>query len=229
VLLAAYGTEERVAGIISSALVSAGRTAAPKGPHDVLTWVRAHVLPIVSSDLGPRIAMALLDELAAELELELSDGFPVPFPGAEASSHERASFKAPRVPTITSPPVSGARARPSVLFADNNRFQRSALARTLVTEGYDVRVSETPVALATELASGEALHAVVLDVDHPQVNDLLELLVDNRPDVPIVAVAPAYGPATALLRAAGVNAFDVRLKEAPMEDVLELVRRLVRG
>jgi PleD family two-component response regulator len=229
VLLAAYGAEERVASIIGSALLSANRASAPKGPRELLTFVKACVLPLVSADLGPRIAMAMLDEIAAELALENTDAFDVPFPGGESASHERAAVRSSPAPAHTLPPVSGARARPSVLFADANRFQRAAIARALVTDGYDVRVSETSASLASELASNEPLHLVVLDVEHPQVESLLERIVEARPELPVVAMARAYGPAAALLRAAGVDAFDVRLKDAPMEELVDLIRRLVRG
>jgi hypothetical protein len=230
ILLAAYGAEELVAGVIGSAMVTANRTSVPKGPRELIDFVKGHVLPIASADLGPRIAMALLDELAQELELELSDAFDVPFPGTEAGSHERSSLAAPRLPTgLTSPPVSGARVRPSVLLVDANRFQRSALARALVADGFDVRVSETVASLAAELSSSEPLHLVVVDTDHPQIEALLERLVDSRPDLPVLATARAFGPATATLRAAGVQAFDVRLKDAPMDDVLGLIKRTVRG
>ncbi len=53
---------------IDDALHAAGGAELPAAPLELLEFVRAHLAPRVTEEVGPHLALALIDDLAAEIE-----------------------------------------------------------------------------------------------------------------------------------------------------------------
>jgi hypothetical protein len=60
--------DERWRQAVRDALATAGRNALPEQPSEMLAFVRTHLAPRLASEAPPNLVLALLDDLAAELE-----------------------------------------------------------------------------------------------------------------------------------------------------------------
>ena len=67
-LTQAYGSAHDAQAALDRALVDAARTELPPGGPELLAFVRAHLLPILSAAVGPRLTMAMLDDFVAKHE-----------------------------------------------------------------------------------------------------------------------------------------------------------------
>ena len=226
ILLTAFGSTERVERLIGDALAAARLATLPKGAPALMALVKAHVVPLVGAELGMRIAVALVEDLAAELGVE---------PASAESSREMTSHPRPVSRASNSAlPASGGRparvvtrARTEVLLLDTNRLNRATFARAIVRSGSDVRVCESLEDIASELASDGVLSAAILDMDHAQIEAIVLAILEVAPLLPVVARATNPNAATAFLRAAGAESFEVRPQAASEEELLELVRRVL--
>ena len=213
----AIGSIARVEELLTATLASTGRSRLPPSPIELLAFVKAHVLDVVTSEIGARPAMTFLEELVSDLEGDTDPGFPP----------EMVTRPRPSAPSLgaTLPPPSGMRARRSVLLVDADRFGRASLARALVGGACDVRVCDDAPAAAAAIASPEQFHVAVVDMDHPALDDILRELVSKRPALPVIGRARSMGEATARLAEMGVATFDVRLKLESFENLLERIHR----
>src|SRR5579862_9123292 len=67
-LEAVYGSRHAAESTLRQALSRARLAAVPDSPVDALQVVRAHLLGRLSGEIGPRIAMALVDDLTERAE-----------------------------------------------------------------------------------------------------------------------------------------------------------------
>ena len=210
-----------VEAAVAHALAQAGRAELPADGAELLGFVRAHLVAILTSELGPRLTITLLDDLATRLD-----------PGpADAISEVRAA---------TAPPFSGPRpagehptsSRPSgqlgvlgVLLIDPNRVARTALARALLRARWNVTVVDTHAELLLVLDAGEHFAVALVDTRHPEAMELLGTLAVRHPGVSVVA--RTYDPAhlRGALEKLGVTRFDLRSADAPAEELVDAIRR----
>jgi hypothetical protein len=70
---------------------------------------------------------------------------------------------------------------------------------------------------------------MLVDTTHPAALSILELLARHRPGAVVVARTTNAARARALLEQSGVQRVDVRLREAPPEELIDALRTLAAG
>jgi CheY-like chemotaxis protein len=243
-LSAAFDDPDRATAAVARSLAIARRDALPQDADEMLEFAREYVLPVVTDDLGPRLAAALIhdfeEELVAERSTQIpsepnipSSAFPSQPRGTPASARTPAasSAKMPVAPVSTPmgdrPSATGARAkvRAAVLLIDADRFGRAPLARSLVSGGCDVTAVET-LADATEALQGsEPIDIVMLDADHHALDALLRAVAAARPNAAVIARADRVASANSKMLASGIHDFAVRPKSALPKELIELIAR----
>jgi CheY-like chemotaxis protein len=218
ILEAAYGSAEDAGAAIQRALHRAKRAEFPTSIPEILTFLRAGLVVVLSEDLGPRLTLTVLDDFIEKLEVRSGVGVKQPEPPPS-----------PRVPVgrITTRPRSSTRARSlHVLLVDADPVGRSALARALLRERYRVTAIGSLEELGEVVRSDEELDVAVLDDRHPARLVVMETVVDRFPAAALV-VRSAQGAATrALLGAVGVGRFEVLSGTASSDALLEAIRKV---
>lgn len=158
------------------ALVQAGVDGVPDTPGKALLFVRAHLLAKLSADVGPRLAMAFMDELVEQLDEPPESGV-VPLSPAPSS--------APRIARL-SVRSSGQPARGTLVIVDGDALRRASLARLLVPARWDVRTADSPEQLLDAASEGAHPGAVVVAVEHPSLHEILRAAVAIWPGAAIV-------------------------------------------
>jgi len=225
---------------IAHALALAGRSELPESGPELLAFVRAHLVNILTGELGPRLTIALLDDLADELD-----------PGSVDLSNElpRSSAPAPS----TTPPYSGPRDVPDssvrnvpssrsvsssprlrgthigLLLVDPDRVGRTTLARALVRAGANVTVADSIAELESALEDGENFDVALVDAYHPTAPAILSALVRRMPHVVVVARSREATSTREMLTRLGVLRFDVRSHDAPAEELVDAMNRTLNA
>lgn len=217
----AYGSVTPALAAVEVGLALAGRDELPLTGPEVLAFVRAHMVAKLTDDIGPRLTMALLDDLVARLD-----------PTAASPAH-------PTVPPSSMPrPIAhGASAvvprreatRLHVLLVDGDRVGRTAVARALLRAKWQVTVVEGEDDLRDALASGEPVDAAIVDAQHPSAQAIVQALAAERRQVTVVARTSDATRARELLAHLGIARWDVRSRDAPAEELIEAVRRAWEG
>jgi hypothetical protein len=218
----AYGSRAPAILALRRALVSAGRQDLPEAPSDLVAFVRARLVPILMVEIGPQLTMAIVDDLVADLApisttQPLASGVAesMPQPVARVALRSRSSV----------PP----KAELSVLLVDPDRVWRSMLARDLVRTRWAVSVIDSADELESVVRPGEPIDVVIFDVLHPQAETIVDTVVSAFPTVVLVARASNGAAACSMLEEKGLHRFDVRPREAPAEELIEVVRRIVES
>ena len=110
-LKTAYADDQRAADCIERALQGAGTDALPEDSVALLAFVRQHLVPLMTPEVGPRLVAALIDDLEAEIEHEraLQDPFSssriavstkMPPPGVSSSPDSEVRMPTARAPSI---------------------------------------------------------------------------------------------------------------------------------
>lgn len=180
-LASAYGSPEEARVVVDRALTVAGRTDLPAAGPELLAFVRAHLLPILSADIGPRLTMALLDDFVAKHE-------------------ERSGVRDKGAP---------ASRRPSVVLVDPDRVGRPALARALLRAGCHVTVVDSAHQLEEIAAAGEVVDVAIVDVMHAARLPLLEGIVEHFPSARLVVRSDAEEGTSDLLQGLGARRFEI--------------------
>ena len=218
----AYGSPAAAVHALKRALVLAGRSEVPETPEDVVAFVHARLVPILIAEIGPRLTMALVDDLAADLapvsstqplRPALSPVESMPRPVARVVLRSRSS-----------PPT---KMELSVLLVDHDRVWRSMLARDLVRVRWGVSVIDSVDEFADVVHPGEPIDVAIVDVLHPQASAIVDAVVAAFPTVVLVARASNRATASAMLESKGLREFDVRAREEPTEELIDAVRRIV--
>jgi hypothetical protein len=196
---------------------------------DLLAFVRAHLVSILTGELGPRLTMALLDDLEALLD-------PAP-----ADSHVRALRSA--APDSSSPAIPGSSRReiarldfrpnatppPStllgVLVVDPDRINRPVLARALLRARWGVTMVDSRAELAVAFDSGETFGVALVRMDHPDADAIVSEVKARCPSAVVVARCADTTVAHARLGELGIAKFDVRSSDAPPEELVDAIRR----
>ncbi len=172
VLATVVGSEERRQAILESALASSGQRAMPEKLEDLRIFVRAHLVPVLSAQVGGRLATVVLEDIDAAIEKEIrkeqrrtlagavveemaapssdlrrssTEVRSAPTPPPSSAVHSRRdddSRAANSAPAISVQASSGVRRRSAVLVVDRDRVGASMLARSIIHHGFDVAVSD---------------------------------------------------------------------------------------
>jgi hypothetical protein len=215
----AFGSATAAHDALAGALVLAGRSDLPPTAPELVAFVRAHLLPTLSDQIGARLTMALIDDLVEKLE-----------PGRASSTEDSAppsSMPRPIARIGPAPPSNSdiRRAKLGVVLVDADRVGRTAVARAFLRAHWDVTVVESAADLASLLDSGDPLDAAVVDAAHPATQAILDELLSNRPDAVVVVRSSDAIRTRAHLGDIGVKRFDVRAREAPAEELIDTIKR----
>jgi CheY-like chemotaxis protein len=180
-LASAYGSADDAQAVIDRALADGGRTELPVSGPELLAFFRAHLVPILSVDIGARVTMALLDDFIAK--------------------HEARSG-------VRDKDARDARRR-AVLLVDPDRVGRPALARALLRARCHVAVVDSAQQLEELAAAGETVDVAVVDVIHPARLALLVGIVERFPDARIIVRSDSGDDTRDLLHGLGATRFDV--------------------
>jgi hypothetical protein len=212
----ALGAPEAVQSVLSHALVLAGRDDLPVTGAEIVAFVRGHLLTPLSDALGPRLTMALVDDLAAQLDPSSSSNEP---------SIPPSSMPRPVVRRAEMRSSARALARLGVILVDPDRVGRAGLARAMLRARWDVTVVDSLADLKTMRESGDPVDAAVVDAAHPVAQAIVEALAREHPEVIVVARSADAIRTRALLSHLGLTRFDVRSHDAPAEELIDAVKR----
>jgi CheY-like chemotaxis protein len=219
----AFGAVEPAIEAVAHALTRAGRDELPSTGPEIIAFVRVHLLRSLSDQVGPRLTMALLDDLIAQLETGEGALPAGSQPSVPPASTARSVKRALERPTASSARV---KRQVSVLLVDGDRVGRTAVARAMIRAGWDVTVIESPQELAQALHGSEAIDVVVLDGRQAEVERFLEDVVEARPQAAVVLRSTDVGQGRALLTAVGAERHEVQSYDAPSEELVDTVRRV---
>jgi hypothetical protein len=155
----AYGSPAAAVHALRRALVLAGRSHVPDGPEDLVAFVHARLVPILIAEIGPRLTMALVDDLVADVA-PISSTQPLRPVESVAQPVARVALR-----SRSSPPTKMAL---SVLLVDHDRVWRSMLARDLVRVRWGVSVIDAvvtafPTVVLVARASNRATASALLE------------------------------------------------------------------
>lgn len=194
---------------VTAALRESRRPALPTDATALLDFVRAHLLSVVTGELGPSRAAAFLAHVTRAL-----DAVARPVPHA---SHVR--VRGPVVAKTVTTSVRGGKSRPRIALVHEDRLTRIGVARRLLQVGYDVVVVDSFTDLAS-IAPPFPQIAVVHRAAR-NVGVLLEGMVTLRPDVAVALLGEDASGAEALLLRCGVRRFAVLDSEVELAGAVE--------
>jgi CheY-like chemotaxis protein len=191
----AYGSTEDAQAVIDRALVDGGRTELPASGPELLAFLRAHLVPILSADIGARVTMTLLDDFIAKHE-------------ARSGVRDKEAPEARRL---------------AVLLVDPDRVGRPAIARALLRARCHVAVVDSAQQLEDLAAVGEAVDVAVVDVMHPARLALLVGIVERFPGARIVVRSDSGEDTRDLLHGLGATRFEVVPRHTPVRVLVSAV------
>lgn len=194
-LTSAYGAPEDANAAIDRALEEGGRTELPDSASELLAFVRAHLVPILSADIGPRLTMALLDDFIAKHE-------------ARSGVREREAPDPRRL---------------GVVLVDPDRVGRPALARALLRAGCHVTVVDSAGQLEELSAAGEKVDVAVVDVMHPARLALIEGIIERFPHARLVVRSDSGEDTRDLLGGLGATRFEIVPRVTPLRTLVGAV------
>lgn len=220
----ACGASEPALEAIRQAMLLAGRDELPLTGPDLVAFVRAHLMTLLSDQIGPRLTMALLDDLVDKLGVG----------DAEASEEVQASVPPPAsiprpIARMRPRPASSPRVKPhlSVVLVDADRVGRSTVARALLRQKWDVTAVDSVAELVAALQAGDPVDTLLIDGHHADAEAMLEAVLSARPNVGVVMRSGDPARARGLLAALGAERYEVRSHDAPTEELVEAARRTI--
>jgi CheY-like chemotaxis protein len=191
----AYGSTDDARAVIDRALANGGRTDLPTAGPELLVFLRAHLVPILSTDIGARLTMTLLDDFIAKQE-------------ARSGVRDKDAPEA---------------RRRTVLLVDPDRVGRPAIARALLRAKCHVMVVDSAQQLEELAASGEPIDVAVVDVMHPARLALLVGIVESFPEARLVVRSDSGDDTRDLLHGLGATRFEVVARHTPARVLVNTV------
>lgn len=217
----ACGASDAAHEAIRQAVVLAGRDDLPLTGPEIVAFVRAHLVPLLTDHIGPRLTMALLDDLVEKLGAE----------GADASGEVETSVPPASLPRpiarLRPRRASSPRVKPqiSVVLVDDDRVGRSSVARAMLREKWNVTAVDTVPELVAALQAGEPVDLLLIDAHHADAEAMLEAVLSARPGAAVIVRSGDAARSRGLVVALGAERYDVRSHDAPTEELLEAARR----
>jgi hypothetical protein len=217
----AYGSRAAAVEVVERCLALGGQRRLPDDAPDVLAFVRANLVGILTADIGPRLTMALVDDFATRFGLQTSPQVSSAPPGSMPRPVARVSLRSRSAPA--------AAPEKRVVLVDADLVGRASLARALMRARWGVTVAESTEDFAEAFQGESPPTAVIVDANHPGAAQVLCALVALAPDMVAIVRGSDGAKALALLEACGVRRFDLRSREAPVEELLEAIQRSSEG
>jgi hypothetical protein len=219
----ALGAREAAHQVVARGLADSGRSELPSSGPELVGFVRAHLLEPMSDHIGPRLTMALVTDLEAQLD-----------PGVPGSVHEPSApptslTRSVRQPTSGAAPHSTRAPKMAIVLVDGDRVGRTALARALLRAGCEVMVADLPRDLESALDAADPVDVALVDADHAAAIAIVALLAERRPGVPVVV--RSNDPVGMLARLAQVTTakVDVRPRHAGPDELIDAMKRVLPG
>jgi CheY-like chemotaxis protein len=222
ILEGAYGSADDAKAAIERALRRANRAEFPATIPEILTFVRAGLVLVLSQDLGPRLTMTVLDEFIEKLEVR--SGVGVKEPEKKPAPEPPQSSRLP-IGRITTRPRGSTKTSLRVLLVDVDPIGRAALARALLRGSCRVTAIGSLEELGEVVRSGEALDVAVLDDRHPARLLVMETVVDRFPTAAVVVRSAKEAATRGLLDAIGVAKFEVLSAHASSDALLDAIKK----
>jgi DNA-binding NtrC family response regulator len=119
--------------------------------------------------------------------------------------------------------------RATVLLVDADRLGRVALARALVSAGFDVLVLDEKQDILDAIIGKPVLDLLLTEIDGIDVDAILRTFVAHQPGMPVLVwTKAARATADHVLRVSDVGTFEIFAKAARIAEVVEGARRLAR-
>jgi hypothetical protein len=217
----AYGSREGARGAADRALAVAGHDALPDESGDLLVFVLGPLRSVLSAEIGPRLARALVEDFTARLDDQPESERPRLGSSAPPQSMPRAVARV-SLRARSSQPAPPERI---VLLVDADRVGRASLARALVRARWSVRVVES-VEDALDAVRESVPHAVFVDSAHASAVEMVAAVAGAAPRALIVVRGPDGARARACLSAAGDRP-EIRPRELSAEELIESVKHLI--
>ncbi len=209
--------------LVERALRDSGRDTLPATGPELVAFVRAHVVRSLTAEIGPRLTLALLDDLLDRLD-------PQPQSPTSGVRQRRSS------PTVsTRNPIAKLDLRPSetpapapalaLLVVDPDRIGRPALARALLRAGWAVTVVDTPSDLATAQEAGEDFAVALVTETHPLSVPIVQELGRRYPHAFVLVRSGDAHRARERFASLAPGQLELRSSDAPPEELVDAVRR----
>ena len=231
------GSEDRRRLVLRAALESSGQATIPEKLEDLLVFVRAHLLPALSEQIGPRLATVVLADIDFAIQKEFRKR--ARQGGATAASRdERDSSEPPatRGALHDSPltrtsrngiPSSGRKLRCAVLIVDRDRVGASMLARGIIHSGCDVAVADGNTIDTAITGEFEPDVVVLSERDALDMTPSLRALLTTRPHLAVVVrVGEHQRLAESMLQSIGTRRCAAIARSAPTLEIVGLARQL---
>ena len=235
------GSEERRRLVLRAALESSGHAAIPERLEDLLVFVRAHLLPALSEQIGPRLATVVLADIDFAIQKEFrkrarhdgapssegSDSGPHDAPPSSSSGRDRSADERLMETSRNGIPASGRKLKCSVLVVDRDRVGASMLARSIIHSGCDVAVADAATIDTAMTGEFEPDVLVLAERDALDMSPALRALLLSRPNLSIVVrVTDHQRLAESMLQSLGARKCAAIARSAPTLEVVGLARRL---
>jgi len=212
----AYGSVAPAHAAVDRALALAGRHELPPTGPELVAFARAHLMTALTDDIGPRLTIALIDDLVAQLD---------PASATPQGSVPPASM--PRPVARAARPASSPRVRGTplgVLLVDADPIARTALARAILRAQFEVTVVDSVADLRAALRAGETIDVAVVDAQHPAGHSIVEELAHARPASAVLVRSTEAERTRAVYGLVAVRRFDVHPRDASADEMLAAIR-----
>jgi hypothetical protein len=209
--------------VVSHALAMASRDALPATGSELLAFARAYLVGPLTAAVGPRMTVALIDDLVDQLD---------PHPGAPDSGiriHDSAPAPSARRPIARmdvrksgTPPAA---ATLGIVVVDPDKVTRPALARALLRAKWSVTVVDSPAELAQAQGDGDDFSAALIALHHPLAHAIVRELVARYPSVAVIARCEGAHVAHEKLRDLSIAKLEVHSCDAPPETLVAIIRQ----
>jgi hypothetical protein len=218
----AYGSREGAVVAAERALAVGACDSLPQDPGDMLVFVLGPLFSVLSAEIGPRLAKALVEDFTARFDAPPDSSPARPTSSAPPQSVPRAVARV-SLRSRSSPPAAPDR---RALLIDADRVGRATMARALMRERWGVRVVESIEDLADAL--GEATSDVMLvDAGHPSAAEMVRVFATAMPGALLVLRGPEGPRSSALLAEAGGGRAELLSRDLSAEELIDALRRVV--
>jgi hypothetical protein len=190
----AYGDTWLAFRIVEKALTAAGYPR-PTSREDVIAFAQSHLTAFVTPDIGPHLALAIVEDLVEQSPDGGSEPSMPPASGPRRTEVARISrpvrklsSRFERAALTTSSPATRSSLEASVVLVDPDRVHRPMLARALLRAGSAVVVIDSADELEASVQAGQRVDAAIVDERHPRACAIVESLVRVCPHAVVVHV-----------------------------------------
>jgi hypothetical protein len=246
---------ERRTAVLDEALHSAERDELPSASAELLDFVRAHLVPSLTKEIGQSLAQAILEDLSTEIRSAngLEPDARVEFasttaPPVAPASHAFGRISLPKLRdsltnlvraagvrvrevigsadgSRTKPPQGGVRR--TVFVVSTDRVSRAAIARALLGARFDVEALDSASDLVSSLREQKGMAIAILDLTDAEITAALPVFVAVAHELRVVATSNQNDAhAAGLLASAGARLFVVHPSRATPPELVESARKL---